>query len=453
MSLGELKIAGQVVKAGDPEWDQARAAWNLAVDQQPAGVAFVQGADDVASVLAFAARHQLRVTTQSTGHGAAALGPLDDTILIRTERMRAIDIDRQTRTARVEAGTLSLALGEAAQATGGCSLGGSSPDVGVAGFTLGGGLGWLGRRFGFACNHVCAIELVTAGGESKRVDADNDGDLFWALRGGGGCYAVVTALHVQLQDVSEVYAGSLLLPAEVGAEAVRGYRDWAADVSEDVTSIVRFLRLPPLPEIPEPLRGRPLLTLGAACIGSREEGQRTIAPLRALGEPIIDTFAQIPAAGLSQIHMDPEQPTPGIGHHALLSELPDEAIDAFVGVAGPEAGSPLLLAELRQLGGALARPGDRAGALSELDAAFLLSGIGVPMSPELAEAIPAGLDRLADAVAPWRSDGGYFNFAERACDVDAILPADVCERLADVKRRWDPAGTIRANHEIAVGAA
>jgi FAD/FMN-containing dehydrogenase len=453
MSLGELSISGQVVGPGDSGWDAARGAWNLAIDQQPTAVALVQSAEDVASVLAFAAAHELRVTAQGTGHGAAPLGALEDTILIKTERMRAIDVDRETRTVRVEAGTLSLALGEAAQAAGGCTLGGSSPDVGVAGFTLGGGLGWLGRRFGFACNHVRAIELVTVEGESKRVDAERDGDLFWALRGGGGGYAIVTALHVELEDVSEAYAGTLILPAEAGPEAIRGYRDWAAGVSEDVTSIVRFLRPPPLPDVPEPLRGRPLLTIGAACIGSKQDGERTIAPLRELGETIMDTFAQIPAAGLSHIHMDPEQPTPGVGHHALLRELPDEAIDAFAGAAGPEAGSALLLAELRQLGGALGRAPAGSGALAKLDAAFLLSGIGVPMSPEIAAAIPGDLDRLADSLRPWQADGGYLNFAERPCDIDAILPAEACDRLREVKRRWDPAGTIRANHAVAVGGA
>ena len=138
-----------------------------------------------------------------------------------------------------------------------------------------------------------------------------------------------------------------------------------------------------MPDVPEPLRDRPLLTLGAACIGSQEEGERIVAPLREIGEPIMDTFEQIPAAGLSRIHMDPEPPVPGLGHHALIAELPDEAIDAFVGAAGPEAGSPLLLAELRQLGGALGRPAENGGALSKLDAGFAMLGIGMPMTPEL----------------------------------------------------------------------
>ena len=362
-------------------------------------------------------------------------------------------MDADAETARVEAGALSLELGEAANRHGLCSLPGSSPDVGVVGYTLGGGLSWLGRQYGFACNRVTAIEVVAADGEPRRVDADHDPDLFWALRGGGGGYAIVTALHLALVPIAELYAGALLLPAEVGADAVRAYRDWAATVPDEVTSIVRFLRPPPIPDVPEEIRDRPLLTLGAACIGSQADGERIVAPLRELGDPIMDTFGQIPAAGLSRIHMDPEVPVPGLGHHALIAELPDDAINAFVECVGPEAGSPLLLAELRHLGGALGRPAENGGALSKLDASFAMFGLGLPMTPELGQAIESHLDELHDTMRPWASEGGYFNFAERPCDVEAILPADTCSRLAEVKRSWDPDGVILANHALALDPA
>ena len=451
--LGELSISGRLAQAGDADWDEARAAWNLASDRQPAGVAFVQSADDVAAVVRFAAKHDLKVTARGTGHGAVAIGSLDDTILIKTERMRGIEIDEQAQTARVEAGVLALELGAACTAKGLCSMPGSAPDVGVIGYSLGGGLSWLGRRYGFACNRVQAIELVTADGEIRRVDADNDSDLFWALRGGGGCYAIVTALHVALLPIAELYAGIMIFPAELGAGAIRAYRDWTSTAPEEVTSVVRFLRPPPLPDVPEPLRDTPLITIDAAFIGDQAEGEELLAPLREIGEPIMDTFAQVPAEALSKIHMDPEQPVPGLGHHALLRELPDEAIDTFVGAAGAESGTPLLLTEIRHIGGALAREGENAGALAKLDAEFLMFGIGMPMTPQLGEAIDGHLDHLAEAMSPWTAEGGYFNFAERTCEIDAILPAQTHERLLQVKQRWDPDGLIRANHELAVGIA
>jgi hypothetical protein len=448
-----LVIAGRVVSADDCDWDQARSAWNLAADQLPRAVALVESSDDVVATVRFAAANGLRVSAQGTGHAAMALGPLADTILIKTERMRGIEIDPVARTARVEAGVRVLELSDAAQAHGLSALPGSATDVGVIGYTLGGGMSWLGRRFGFACNQVRAIELVTATGEAATVDADRDEDLFWALRGGGGDYAIVTALHQDLVPVADAYAGALVFPAELGVEAVRAWRDWTETISEDVTSIIRFLRPPDLPDVPEPLRDRPLLTIAAACIGSREEGEAAIAPLRALGEPIVDTFDQVSAGVLSRIHMEPEHPVPGKAHHRPLRDLPDAAIEAFVGMVGPDAGSPLLAVEIRHLGGALGRPDPGGGALTHLDAEFVMFGIGVPMTPALGEAIEDRLDRLDEAMEPWAAVGGYFNFAERPCDADSILPAEVCARLAAVKRHRDPAGTIVGAHPVGLEAA
>lgn len=448
-----LAIAGRIATPDDSDWDQARAAWNLVADQRPVAVVFAENADDVAATVRFAVESDLKVAAQGTGHGAAPLAPLDGTILLKTERMRGVAVDPGARRARVEAGVLSLELAEAAGEHGLCFLPGSSPDVGVTGYTLGGGLSWLGRRHGFACNNVAAIELVDAEGEARTVDAENEPDLFSALRGGGGGYAVVTALQVELLPIAEVYAGALAFPAEVGAAAVRTYRDWVAGVAEEVTSIVRFVTPPPIPDVPEPIRGVPLLTIGAACIGSQAEGEATIAPLREIGETIMDTFAWMPTAGLSRIHMDPESPVPGIGDGGTIRELPDEAIDAFVSVAGPGSGSPLLLSELRHLGGALGRPAEDRGALSHLDAGFAMYSVGMPMTPELGAAIPGHLEKIERTMSPWAANGGYYNFTEGPCDVDAILPPDACERLGEAKRKWDPSGRIVANHAVSLGEA
>jgi FAD/FMN-containing dehydrogenase len=448
-----LAIAGRIAVPSDPDWDQARTAWNLIADQQPEAVAFAEGAEDVAKVVRFAAENGLRVAGQGTGHGAAALAPLEGTILLKTERMRGIEVDPDAQAARVEAGVLVAELSDAAGAHGLSSMPGSSPDVGVTGYTLGGGLSWLGRRYGFACNRVRAIELVTAAGEPRTVDAENDRDLFWALRGGGGGYAIVTALHLSLVPIAEIYAGALLFPAELGGDAVRAYRDWAAGVSDDVTSVVRFITPPPIPDVPEPIRGRPLLTIDGACIGSQAEGEEIVAPLRELGETIMDTWGQIPTAGLCRIHMDPEQPVPGIGEGMTIREMPDEAIDAFAGLAGPGSGSPLLLSEMRHIGGALGRPDSSGGALTHLDTDFVMYSVGMPMTSEMGEAIPQHLKRIGETMRPWAGDGSYYNFTERPCDVDSILPPEACARLADVKRRYDPEGTIVANHAVSLETA
>jgi FAD/FMN-containing dehydrogenase len=446
----ELSIAGRIATPADSDWGEARAAWNLIADQHPEAVALVESAEDVAATVRFATEHDLRVAGQGTGHGAGPLGSLEGTILIKTERMRGVEIDPDARRARIEAGVLAAELGTAASQHGLATLPGSSPDVGTVGYTLGGGMSWLGRAHGFACNRVRAIELVTADGEARTVDGENDPDLFWALRGGGGSYAIVTALHLELLPIAELYAGTLAFPAAVGAEAVRTYRDWAAGVSDDVTSIVRFVTPPPIPDVPEPIRGVPLLTIGAACIGDQANGEATIAPLREIGEPIMDIFEQMPAAGLSHIHMDPESPVPGIGDGILVAELPDEAIEAFTAAAGPDSGSPLLLSELRHLGGAFGRPAENGGALSHLDAGFMMYSVGMPMTPELGEAIRGHLAHLEETMSPWAA-GRYFNLSERPSTVDAILPADVSARLAEVKRSYDPENRIVSNHAVAVG--
>jgi hypothetical protein len=446
-----LAVAGRIATPSDPDWDEARVAWNLVADQRPEAVAFVESAEDVAAVVGFAAENGLRVAGQSTGHGAAALaGSLAGAILVKTERMRGIEVDAAAQTARVEAGVLSVELGQAANEHGLAFMPGSSPDVGVIGYTLGGGLSWFGRAHGFACNRVRSIELVTADGEPRTVDSGNDPGLFWALRGGGGGCAIVVALQVELLPIADAYAGALLFPAAVGAEAVRAYRDWATGIDESVTSVVRFLTPPDIPDVPEPLRGTPLLTIDGACIGSQEEGEAKIAPLREIGEPIVDTFAQMPSAGLSHIHMDPEQPVPGMGEGMTLAELPDEAIDAFAELAGPGSGSPLLLSEIRQLGGALGRPAEGAGALSHLDAGFVMYSVGLPITPELGEAIPQHLGKIEEKMQPWAAAGSYYNFTERPCDADSILPPDVCARLAEVKRSYDPDNMIVSNHAVSL---
>jgi FAD binding domain len=449
--VSDLAIRGRITTPDDSDWDEARQAWNLAADQHPEAVAFVESADDVSKVIGFARDNGLKVTGQGTGHGAMPLGPLEGTILIKTERMRDVAIENEK--ARVEAGALAPDVGEAAIQKGMCSMPGTSPNVGVIGYTLGGGLSWLGRKYGWACNRVSSIELVTADGEPRTVDATTDPELFWALRGGGGAYGIVTALHVELLPISEAYAGALLFPAELAAEGLRAYRDWTAELPEEVGSLMRFLNLTPIPDVPEPIRGKKVLAIAATCIGSEEEGQRAIARLREIGEPVMDTFAQVPAPALTRIAMDPEPPVPALGHHAILGELPDEALDAFVEVAGPDSDSPLLLAELRHLGGALARPAENGGALDKLDGEFVMLGIGLLMDPAMREPIQAHLEKLVETMKPWAAPAGYLNYAEQPCDVDAILPEQTCRRLNQVKRSWDPDELIRSNHSVALATA
>jgi FAD/FMN-containing dehydrogenase len=251
-----------------------------------------ESAADVIQAIGYARAHEMRIAPQGTGHGAAPLEPLDGAMLLRTTPMRQVDIDPATHTARVEAGALWQDVVGPAAEHGLAGLAGSSPNVGVTGYILGGGLGWLARRYGLAANSVTAVELVTPGGDLVRADAGHDPDLLWAVRGGGGI-GVVTALEMQLYPVRELYAGDLFFPIQRAAEVLHAWREWTATAPDDVTSMVHILRVPPLPELPEPLRGRAFAMFEAAYLGDAGTGAELIQPLRRLG-PEMDTFAMIP---------------------------------------------------------------------------------------------------------------------------------------------------------------
>jgi FAD/FMN-containing dehydrogenase len=441
------QLTGSVVTPADANWDEARQAWNLAVDQRPAMVVWPETVEDVVATVRHAAAAGLRVAPQGTGHGASALGDLTDAILLKTSRMRAVDIDPVARRARVAAGALWEDVTGPAGAHGLAALAGSAADVGVVGYSLGGGIGWLARRYGLASNSVVAAEVVTDGGEVLRVDADHHPDLFWALRGGGGSFGVVTALELELHPVAEVHAGMLLWPIERAREVLRAWRDWTERVPDSVTSVGRLLRFPPLAELPPFLSGRELVVVEATFLDGQEEADELLADLRALA-PELDTFATVPAADLSQLHMDPPQPVPGIADHRLLGALPPHAIDALLDVAGAGVASPLLSVELRHLGGALAVGGPGHGALDRVEADYVMFAVGVPASPEVGAAVHAHLAAVGGALQPWDAGREYLNFAERPSSAWRVFGTALA-RLMTVRAMYDPHGRFQANHPVA----
>jgi FAD/FMN-containing dehydrogenase len=439
------RVQGTVVLPGEDAWDEARAAWNLAVDQRPTLVALPRSAADVQALVNFARSRGLRIAMQGTGHNAAPMGALDGTILVKTSDMRGVEIDPVDCVARVEAGALWIDVTAPASELGLAPLAGSSPDVGVVGYTLGGGLSWLGRRYGLAANRLLAVELVTADGQLVRASRHERPELFWALRGGGGNFGAVVAIEFELIPMRTVYAGMLLFPAERSRAVLQAWREWTETVPDSVTTSARMLNMPPMPDLPDFLRGRSLVVIDGAIVEDDERAAELLAPLRALGAEM-DTFAPIPPVGLSRIHMDPEHPVPGIGDTAMLGDLSAETVDALVDTAGPGSDSPLLMTELRHLGGALGRPGG--GALSRFDGAYLYFGVGIPMDPSMAAAIEARHALVAATLADAASGHQYLNFAERRTDARAFYDEETYERLRAVKAAVDPLELFRANHEI-----
>jgi hypothetical protein len=442
-----VDLDGTLLRPGDPGWDAARQAWHLDVDQQPAAVAMVRTARDVVA-LVDAARHcGLRVAAQSTGHNAAPLGDLAGTVLVRTGLMRDVEIDPVRRVARVQAGAWWMDVTNAAAVHGLAALAGSSPDVGVAGYVLGGGLSWLARSHGLAANSVLALEVVTADGLHRRVDADHDPELFWALRGGGGSFGIVTALELRLFPLTQVHAGVLFFPFDRAEEVLQAWREWLPTVPDSVTSVGRILHFPPLPDLPPHLAGRSFVVVEAACQLGQDEADRLLAPLRELG-PELDTFRPTPMTELSQLHMDPPGPVPGVGDGMLLEGLDADLVSGMVAVS-KATGSALLSLELRQLGGAVRRGAPSGGAVSSFDADVALFAVGITPTPEIAAAVRAAVTAVRYRMAPWSTGRCYLNFAEERKAGDVLFGADIHSRLRQIKATYDPTDLIRSNQPVA----
>jgi FAD binding domain len=444
----EPGLEGKVVLPGDGGFDEARRAWNLAIDQRPAAVMFPESAAEVAAAVRYAADHGLRVAAQGTGHNAGPLGPLADTVLLRTGRMRGIQVDPQARTARVEAGAVWLDVVHAAAQHGLATLAGSSPDVGVAGYTLGGGMSFLGRKYGLTANNVLAIEMVTADGRLVRADHERETDLFWALRGGGGSFGVVTALEFRLFPLTHAYAGILWYPIERGPEVLHAWAELTrGGPPDELTTVGRFLNLPPIPQIPEQIRGQSFVIVEAYHLGDPAGANALLAPLRALG-PVNDTIATVPVPALSHLHMDPEQPVPGAGDGLMIDRLPSEAIDALAGAAGAGAAFPLLSVEVRHLGGEFARTRPGNGALASIDAQYVLYAVGMTPVPDLVAPVMGQVGAIKQALAPWAAGQMYLNFAETQGSAAPFWTEQAYQRLRRIKADVDPGDVIRSNHPI-----
>ena len=442
-------LDGRVHLPGDPGYDAARVAWNFAVDQRPAAVALPRTAAEVATVVSLAAECGLRVAPQSTGHNAGPLAAqgLEDVVIVRLSEMGSAIADPSRGIVRVEGGAIWEPAVDAAAAHGRAVLHGSSPDVGIAGYSLGGGIGWYARKLGLATNSLTAVELVTADGSLVRADAQTNPELFWAVRGGGGNFGVVTALEFKTFDIQTAYAGMLMWNLRDIEPVLREWAAWAPGAPDEVTTSFRAMRLPDMPDLPEFLRGQELVVIDGAVLGSDERGEQLLAGLRAL-RPFMDTFARVPAKSLVRLHMDPEGGAPFASDSIMLGSFPDAAVDAFIAEAGPDATSSLLMAELRQLGGALGRPHEGGGVLDRLDAQFLTFGGGIAATPEMGAQAHADAVRLSEALAPFDNGRQYSNFAENPIDARSVFAAEKWTQLTGIRSAVDPHGLFVANHRV-----
>jgi FAD/FMN-containing dehydrogenase len=438
---------GSVQLPGDPAYDMARSPWNLQMHDYPAAVAYPAFPDEVAEVLRAAAAAGLQVAAQGTGHGAPPLeGRLGDAVLLRTSAMTELEIDADRRTVRAGAGVLWGDLADAAGRHGLASRHPSSPDVGVVGYSMGGGIGWYARKLGLQCNAITAVELVLADGTLVRATDDRDAELFWALRGGATPLGVVTALEFKLFPLETVVAGALAWDWTAVERVLPAWVAWCADAPEEATSAFRLLEVPSVEPIPAELHGRQIAMIDGAVLGDDAYAAEVLAPLRALA-PEFDTIARVPAASLVRLHLDPEGPTPAYASSTLVSGLPDAALAGILGAVGPGSGTRLAAAELRQLGGAVSRPALDGGALSFLDGRFLALGLGLGGGDDDDWARQReDAARFLAAVEPWATGRQYLPMLDDRTDTRKVFPPGVHARLSAVRRAADPGNLFLAPH-------
>jgi hypothetical protein len=441
------RVHGPVYAPGDDGMAAEVATWNIAVQHTPAVVVGATCAEDVAAAVTWAVAHGLGVAVQATGHGPVrnAAGSL----MITTRRMQGLSVDPVRRIARVEAGVKWVRVLEAAAEFGLAGLCGSSSDVGVVGYTLGGGMGSLGRKHGFAADLVQAVEIVTADGRLHRICADSEPELFWAVRGGKGNLGIVTALEIELVPVDSLYAGGIFFAADDAPALLHAFRTWAPTLPEEVSTSIAILRMPPMEELPPPLRGQTVVHLRFAYSGTdHAEAERLLSPMKVAGTIVLGFVGPIRTDEMDSIHMDPVDPLPAWEKGMLLTDLTEDAVDAFLATAGPQLEIPLIMAEIRLMGGALGRQAKVPNAVPGRGGAFSVLVLG-PAIPELAQVVPAVGTGVLAALAPWKSPETMVNFLGDVTgpeEVAAAYPPATMQRLRAVKAAVDPAGVFSFGH-------
>jgi hypothetical protein len=433
---------GTVAVLGDADYAALVSPWNLAVEVRPDAVVAAQTADDVVEAVRFAGRNGLLVTPQATGHGAisAFVGQL----LVNTAGLDECVVHPEGW-ARVGAGVKWLRVVEAAAPYGLAPLSGSITDVGIVGYTTGGGLGPMARTYGLAADRVRAIEVVTGDGVLRRATPTEHADLFFGLRGGKGALGIVTAIEFDLVRQQRFYGGALWFDGEHAATVIDRWRTWSAELPEAATTSFALFQLPDMPGVPPQLAGRLTLSVRYVWTADAEDGAEWLAPMRDAAPILIDDVADKPYTAIDSVHTDPLDPVPGSEAATVLTDFPAAAADALLAVTGQGSASPQILVEVRQLGGAIGRAGEHDSAFCSRDAAYSVLVVGIAFVPGVQDHARSVLD----AVSPWTGGHRLPNFTFSAEEMPSAYDDWTRARLRHAIRSYDPAGVIAIGHAFA----
>jgi FAD/FMN-containing dehydrogenase len=446
-----LRISGQVIAPQDAGYDGARQPWNLTVDQRPRLIVVARTSTDIVEAVRFAAEQGLDVAVMAGGHGT--IRPADDSLLIVISGLTEVRIDPAAQTAWIGGGVKWGRVLEQTQAVGLAPLLGSSPDVGAVGYTLGGGMGWLARKYGLSTDSVNCFELVTADGGLVNASATENPDLFWALRGGGGNFGIVTGMEIRLYPVTTVYGGNLIYPIEAAKDVYARYRDWITNAPDELTSSVVLMNFPPVPAVPEPLRGKSFAMVRGLYAGPVEEGETLLKHWRDWKTPLVDEFRAMPFSEVATVSKDPVDPLPAQSSGAWLKDLGDETAAVLIEYTVPRGGPPLLaFAEVRHAGGAISKVDPESAAYGNREALYSLQVIAPAPTPEIHAAVREHIARLKAALAGHLHGGVYLNFLEgpeaRAAAAQGFS-AETRRRLQEVKAKYDPQNRFSHSYSIA----
>src|SRR3954464_5108635 len=447
----EAGLSGRLIRPDDWGYDEARAIWNGAHDRRPALIVRCAGVADVMRAVGFARSEDLAVAVRGGGHSIPGFSSVDGGIVIDLSAMRAVHVDPVGRTALAQGGSTWADFDHETQAFGLAVTGGLVSSTGIAGFTLGGGIGWLMRKHGLTCDNLIGADVGTADGQLVHASESENPELLWGLRGGGGNFGIATSLEYRLHPVGpNVLAGPMFFAGDRAEEILRFYRDWVRELPDETTTLANLTTAPPAPFLPEEVHGKPVVAVVAVHAGDHEQGRAIMQPLKDLGDPVADLIDVIPYVGMQSL-LDPlwERGAHNYFRSAYVDHVDDAAVKALVarhaGVPSPHSEIPL-----QRFGGAVARVGDDDSAFGNRSAQFVLNAIARSPSAEGFEDNIAWARGTTQALAPVSRDAAYVNFMGDADDqrLRASYGDAKYERLVALKRRYDPTNLFRLNQNI-----